>query len=270
GERVSGVGIPGADLRQPTGVPDPDRGAGADVRAAVRGGARLARGRGDPADLAQSNLLLVPLDRHGEWYRYHHMFRDMLLAELHRQEPDLIPVLRRRAAGWCMQNGLPEEALEYSISAGDVESVAGLVVGMTVLAYRQGRVATVQRWFGWLEERGGIEGHPMVAGMAAFLSALGARPVDAERWADAVDRWQYGDPTRPDDPATEAWAATVRGVLCRHGVERMRADADEAVAKFATESFVIPTHKLVQGIARVLSGDLESSDVSLEDAASIA
>jgi hypothetical protein len=50
----------------------------------------------------------------------------------------------------------------------------------------------------------------------------------------------------------------------------MRADADEAVRRFATESFVIPTHKLVQGIARVLSGDLDGGDASLEDAASIA
>src|SRR5262249_17870350 len=50
--------------------------------------------------LARSNLL-VPLDRHWEWYRYHRLFRDMLLAELRRLEPELIPVLRRRAAGWC-------------------------------------------------------------------------------------------------------------------------------------------------------------------------
>jgi LuxR family maltose regulon positive regulatory protein len=94
--------------------------------------------------------------------------------------------------------------------------------------------------------------------------------VDAERWADAFDRWQYGNPARPDDPTAEAWAAMVRAVLCRHGVERMLADADEAVRRFATESFVIPTHKLVQGIARVLSGDLGGGDASLEDAASIA
>ena len=66
------------------------------------------------ADLAGSNLLLVPLDRRGQWYRYHHLFRDMLLAELERLEPGLIPVLRRRAAGWYLGNGLPEEALEYS------------------------------------------------------------------------------------------------------------------------------------------------------------
>ena len=50
------------------------------------------------ADLARSNLLLVPLDRRGQWYRYHHLFRDMLLAELERLEPELMPVLQRRAA----------------------------------------------------------------------------------------------------------------------------------------------------------------------------
>ena len=63
------------------------------------------------ADLARSNLLLVPLDRRGQWYRYHHLFRDMLLAELERLEPRMLPVLRRRAAGWCLANGGPEEAL---------------------------------------------------------------------------------------------------------------------------------------------------------------
>ena len=84
------------------------------------------------ADLARSNMLLVPLDRRGEWYRYHHLFRDMLLAELHRREPELIPVLRRRAAGWYVRNGLPEEALEYSMAAGDIDAAAGLVEKLVV------------------------------------------------------------------------------------------------------------------------------------------
>ena len=124
---------------------------------------RFPRG---PGGLARSNLLLVPLDRRGEWYRYHHLFRDMLLAELDRVEPALMPVLRRRAADWCLDNGLPEEALEYSIAAGDVDAAAGLVGQLRCPAYRQGRVTTVQRWFQWLEDRGGIEGHPMVAVLA--------------------------------------------------------------------------------------------------------
>ena len=58
---------------------------------------------GTLAELARSDLLLVPLDRRGQWYRYHHLFRDMLLAELDRLEPALIPVLRRRAATWYLR-----------------------------------------------------------------------------------------------------------------------------------------------------------------------
>jgi LuxR family maltose regulon positive regulatory protein len=218
------------------------------------------------ADLAGSNVLLVPLDRRGDWYRYHHLFRDMLLAELGRREPGLMPVLRRRAASWCLDNSMPEAALEYCMAAEDVDGAARLVGPLTVSAYRQGRVTTIQQWHGWLEDRGGIEGHPMAAVLASFFSALMGRPVDAERWADAVDRWQYGDPARPDDPPAEAWAIMVRAALCRRGVERMRADADEAVRRFAAESFLTPTPALMQGIARVLCGDLDGGDASLEDA----
>ena len=221
------------------------------------------------ADLAGANLLLVPLDRRGEWYRYHHLFRDMLLAELERLEPGLIPVLRRRAAGWCVRNGLPEEALEYSMAAEDVDAAAGLVEKLAVPAHRQGRVPTGQRWFGWLEDRGGIEGHPMAAVLASLLSALTGRPVEAERQADAVDRWQYGDPARPGDPSAEAWAAVLRAFLCRHGAEQMRADADEAVRRFATQGLVSPGPAILQGIARVLCGDLDGGDAALEDGISV-
>jgi LuxR family maltose regulon positive regulatory protein len=221
------------------------------------------------ADLAGSNLLLVPLDRRGDWYRYHHLFRDMLLAELHRLEPGLIPVLRRRAVGWCLDNGMPEAALEYSMAAGDVGGAARLVGQLVVPAYRQGRVTTISRWFGWLEDRGGIDRHPMAAVLASLFSALMGRPADAERWADAVDRWQYGDPARPGDPWAEAWAALLRAFLCRRGAERMRADADEAVRRFAAGSFVTPAPALMQGIARILCGDPDGGELSLQDAVSV-
>ena len=221
------------------------------------------------ADLARSNLLLVPLDRREEWYRYHHLFRDMLLAELERREPELIPILRRRAADWCVRNGHPEEALEYSMAAGDADTAAGLVEKLVVPTHWRGRVPTVRRWLGWLEDRGGIEGHPMAAVLAALFCALTGRPVDAERWADAVDRWQYGDQARPGDPSTEAWAAVMRTFLCRRGAEQMRADADEAVRRFAAQSFVTPAPAFLQGIARILCGDLDGGDASLEDGVSI-
>jgi LuxR family transcriptional regulator, maltose regulon positive regulatory protein len=219
------------------------------------------------AELARSNLLLVPLDPQGQWYRYHHLFRDMLLAELERTEPGLLPALRRQAAAWCVRNGLPEEALEYSIAAGDTGTAARLVENLVVSTWRQGRVTTLQRWFGWLEDRGGIDGHPLAAVWAAIVAAETGRPVEAERWADAADRWQDADAPRPADPAAEAWAALVRALLCRHGIEQMRADADEAARRFAAAGIAAPGAGLLQGIARVLSGDLDGGDAFFQDAA---
>ena len=184
-------------------------------------------------ELARSNLLLVPLDRRGEWYRYHHLFRDMLLAQLECLEPGLIPVLRRRAAGWFLCHDQPEAALEYSIAAGDVDTAARLVQKLYLPTDRQSRFPTLQRWFRWLEERGGIEGHPLLAVQTASLFETAGPPVEAERWADVVDRWQYRDVAGPDDPLVEALAATLRALLCRRGVAQMRADADEAVRRLA-------------------------------------
>ena len=222
------------------------------------------------AELARSNLLLVPLDRRGQWYRYHHLFGDMLLAELERTEPGLAPVLRRRAAAWCLANNMAEEALEYSIAAGDVDTVADLVEKLWLPVYWQGRYATLRRWFHWLYDRGGIQAHPKVAVQAALVAANTGRPAEAERWADAVDHWQYGDAPRANDPLAEAWAATVRAIMCRHGIGQMRADADEAVQKLTAANIVVAGAVLSQGIARILSGDLDEGDARLGKAASIA
>ena len=227
-------------------------------------------------NLAQSNLLLVPLDQRGQWYRYHHLFRDMLQAQLERHEPDLIPVLRRRAASWCLDNGLLEEALEYSIAAGDVDAAARLVERLGVPTHRQGRSTTLQRWFGWLHDQGGMDGHPMVAVLAALFSAMMGRPAEAERWADAVDRWQYRDAAQPDAPPAEAHdeahaeahAAILRALMCRNGVEQVLADAADAVHRCAQENIVTPAPALYRGLGLVLLGDLDGADESFAEAVS--
>jgi LuxR family transcriptional regulator, maltose regulon positive regulatory protein len=220
------------------------------------------------AGLTGSNLLLVPQDRRGEWYRYHHLLRDMLLAELHRQEPGLVPVLRRRAAAWCLENGLAEEALEYSLAAGDTDAVAGLAEHLWIPAYRQGRITTLQRWLAWLEERDGVEGHPVLAVLASLIFAVMGHPAEAERWIGLVDRWQYGDGAWPGDPLAEGMAALVRAIVCRRGVAQMHADAGEAARVWAAQKLIEPTPALLQGFARLLSGDLEGADASFADAAS--
>jgi LuxR family transcriptional regulator, maltose regulon positive regulatory protein len=221
------------------------------------------------AGMARSNLLLVPLDRQGEWYRYHQLFRDLLLAELRRAEPDLIPVLQDRAAGWCAANGLTEDALEYSMAADDVDAAAGLAADLVVRARRQGRAATVQQWLRWLDERGAIKQQPTLTVLAGVMAAIAGRPAEAERWADVADRWRDQEAPRPEEPAAEAWAAVLRAMLCRGGVEQMRADADEAAGKFAAAGIEAPpVAPLAQGIARVLSGDLDDGDTFLASAVS--
>jgi LuxR family transcriptional regulator, maltose regulon positive regulatory protein len=222
------------------------------------------------AELVRSNLLLVPLDRRGFWFRYHHLFRDMLLAELERLEPGLLPVLRRRAAAWCEANGRPEEALEYAMAAGDVDAAARLAQSLWLPTDRQGRFVTLQRWFRWLDDRDGIARHPLIAVWAALLAAETGRPAEAERWADIVDGWQDGDSPRPADPITEAWAGVLRAVMCRCGVEQMRTDADEAVRKFTAANTMMPVALLCQALARILSDDHDGSDALLEDTARIA
>ena len=218
------------------------------------------------AHLARSNLLLVPLDRRGVWYRYHHLFRDMLLAEAERLESGLIPVLRRRAAAWCLRNDLPEEALEYSMAAGDVDTVARLVEELWLPTYRRARITTLQRWLRWLDDVGGLEDHPRAAAYAAILALTSGRAADAEQMVYAIDRWRSQDVARAGNHLVEGLAAALRAFLCRHGVEEMHADADEAARQFAAAGIVRPMTGFLQGIAHILSGDLDSADVVLDEA----
>ena len=220
------------------------------------------------ADLARSNLLFVPLDRRGQWYRYHHLFRDMLLAELERLEPGLIPVLRRRAADWCLRNGQAEEALEYLMVAAAVDEAARLAAELWLQVYRQGRLATVERWFRWLDEHDGL--NPMALAAATLTAAQTGRSADAERWADELERWQVDNPAPSGDPAADAWAAVLRALMCRRGVEQMRADADEAAQRLAAAGIVAPVAPALQGLARLLSGDLDGADLFFEEGVAIA
>jgi LuxR family maltose regulon positive regulatory protein len=220
-------------------------------------------------ELARSNVLLVPLDRRGQWYRYHHLFRDMLLAELERHEPGLVPVLRRRAAAWCLQHDLPEEALEYSMAATDVDTAAELVGQLWRPTYWQGRITTLQRWFRWLDDRGGIEKHLLSAVRACLLAGATGQAAEAERWAEVIDRWQDQDAAQPADPYTTALAAMTKALMCRHGVEQMRADADEAVQTFAAAGLAFAGAFLTRGVAQILSGDLDGGDAFFEQAISV-
>jgi LuxR family transcriptional regulator, maltose regulon positive regulatory protein len=224
------------------------------------------------AELDRSNLLLVPLDRGGEWYRYHHLFRDMLRAELRRVEPELMPVLQRRAAQWYERNQAPGEALEYRMKAGDVDDTARLATALAFATYQRGRAATAERWLGWLEDHGALEKHPAAAVLAAMLPAMTGKPADAERragiaehGAGAAERGAVAA-SLPDGSLTiEPWLALLRALLCRDGVEQMRADAELAAKSMAPGSFWRASSLLFVGVADLMAGDPDQADVLFAD-----
>ena len=208
--------------------------------------------------MQRSNQLLVPLDHHGEWFRYHHLFREMLLAELDRSEPDRATGIRRRAAAWFEQRGELEEALEYSMAAGDEDSSARLIGALAIPVHRVGRISTVDRWCEWLRERGRMDRHPLVTVLAAWVYALMGNAAEAEWWAEDAER---ETPGADQDPMTVGLRLILQTTMCRHGVKAMLADAETSVEGFGR---VLGTPYLLKGIALILAGDPEAADRVLE------
>ena len=106
-------------------------------------------------ELARSNLFVVPLDEQGEWYRYHHLFSDLLLYELKSSRPELLPVLHGRASAWSEGAGFFDSAIRHAIAAKDYER-AGMLIARHSFAYIfTGQMVTVERWLGSLPEDSG-------------------------------------------------------------------------------------------------------------------
>jgi LuxR family transcriptional regulator, maltose regulon positive regulatory protein len=219
--------------------------------------------------LEEANLLLVPLDRRRQWYRYHHLFQELLAAELDRREPELVPALHARAASWCEANGLPETAIDHAQAAGDPDGVARLVWKLALPAYGAGRVDSTRRWFGWFEDQGLVGRYPPVAVLGAWLQALVGEPVAAERWADAAERGPVSG-TLPDGSTSRSYRALLRALLCRHGVDRMRADTQAALAELDPGSQWRPTAQLLEGICYLLAGQADRADPILAHATEVA
>src|SRR5215218_2125551 len=220
--------------------------------------------------LERSNLLVVPLDRQRDWYRYHPLFRELLRGELERHEPELVGELTRRAAHWCQHHGLPEAAIGYAMDAGDTDLAARGVEQAAIGVYRSGRLATVQRWFDWFDDHGLIQQYPAVAVLGAWTQALGGRAAAAERWADAAERGSYAG-TLPDGSASiEGWRALLRAKLCRHGIGQRGADAELALTLIPVGSLWRAPATLLLGISHLLAGDLGVADRILVEAFEVA
>jgi LuxR family transcriptional regulator, maltose regulon positive regulatory protein len=215
--------------------------------------------------LERSNLLLVALDRRAEWYRYHHLLRDLLRAELRRREPEAVPRLHLGAAAWYEANGLPELAIEHAQEGGDSDRVARLVLAVMQPVWASGRVDTVLRWMEWFERRNLISQYPAVAVHGALIFALLGRPIEAERWAAAAER-AAPTGTLPDGSTMESYLAYLRALLCRNGVQEMRRDAQIGWDGLSPLSPYRATMLHTEGVSYLLEGDLDRADPILAHA----
>ena len=225
------------------------------------------------AHLRRDNLFLVPLDGRGEWYRYHPLFRDLLRARLDGGGRDPARTLLRRAGVWFEAEGQLETALHYyqdADAADDVDAVARISVALAQPMYASGRSATVMGWFEWLDGRGAVERHPTIAALAAYICALTGRPAAADRWADLAERWSGRPAPGDDDRALTMWLTTVRAIMCRTGVARMRRDVDDSIRQNpgtgTAADTEYPIRVLLSGVASLLLGDVDTADTRLADA----
>ncbi len=150
-----------------------------------------AGGRALLESLDRDNLFLVPLDDRRQWYRYHHLFADVLQARLLDEQPDRVGDLHRRAGDWYAQHGDRVAAIRHAMAGGDLARAADLVE-LEIPALRRDRREATMR--GWLESL-----PPEVLRVRPVLcnSLAGARMStgtfegveellgDAERWLDA-------------------------------------------------------------------------------------
>jgi LuxR family transcriptional regulator, maltose regulon positive regulatory protein len=215
-----------------------------------------------------SNLLLVPLDRRREWYRYHRLFHQLLQAELLQREADFVDQLHSRAAVWCEANGLPEMAITHAQAAGDADRVARLVTASALAAYAGGRLETVSRWFQWFDDHRLIDGYPSVAVLGAVLRAVMGQPAAAERWAVVAERAPAGA-TLPDGSTMESWRAQLRAFMCRKGVAQMRRDAKTALEGLAPGSQWRASALALEGLSWLLDGEHERADPILAQAVEV-
>jgi LuxR family maltose regulon positive regulatory protein len=98
--------------------------------------------------LERANLFIVSLDNERRWYRYHHLFADLLRQRQHQMQPDLMPTLHRRASGWYEHNGLMAAAINHALSAEDFERAACLIEQAAEPTLMRSEFTT---FLGWVE-----------------------------------------------------------------------------------------------------------------------
>src|SRR5215213_8133378 len=227
-------------------------------------------GREDSAlllrELARSNLFVVSLDEQGEWYRYHHLFSELLLYELKSSQPDLVPTLRKRASMWLEGAGFVERAIRQAIVAADYERVGVLITRHWYAYVSAGQTATVEGWLDSLPQEI-ITHDAALALVKAWICALDGRREESARFLTLAERIAYEGPLPDGTASVDAGAAILRASFgydgVRSSVEAARRAAELEPGPTSPRAALV---RFALGSSLYLSGDPARARKPLEEA----
>jgi LuxR family maltose regulon positive regulatory protein len=207
--------------------------------------------------LEASNMFLIPLDRKRGWYRYHALFREFLLGELRRVEPELVMKLNLRAADWYESQGSPATALEHLLNTTERERCVKLVTQLVLPTYKAGHMSTVQRWLSELGDSA-VESYPPLAVLAGWVAALTGQTAEAQRWAAILDAASF-DPEPVEGMSFDSARSMLRAAMCAAGPQQMMTEASFALAQEPPWSPWRDTALYLCAEAHLLTGNVDQA-----------
>jgi LuxR family maltose regulon positive regulatory protein len=179
--------------------------------------------------LARSNAFVIALDDHREWYRYHHLFGDLLRTELGRRHPELLRVYRRRAANWCEQHGLPGAAFTYAYQSGELAQAGRIALAHREEFARRGQGKSVRLWLDRCTDEE-IASDPQLSLAAAWVFLYGGDATRTRRFIVAAERGPLDEPSPDGAASLGSSLASLRTILAPDGIPQMLRDAELAYA----------------------------------------
>jgi LuxR family maltose regulon positive regulatory protein len=160
-------------------------------------------------ELERANLFLISLDERRQWYRYHHLFGDLLVHELSLAMPGEVVPLHRRAYEWHLREGLVAEAITHAIAAGDHSQAAELIAASWLDFVNRGELATVESWTRSLPPKV-AEFDPRLCLARAWMLLVLGRPGEVEAEVRAAEREALPGPLADGSSSVASSAAIVR------------------------------------------------------------
>jgi len=179
------------------------------------------------ARLARENVFVAALDDHEEWYRYHHLFAELLRSRLERREPGTLVGLHTAAAEWYRAHGDGEAEVRHRLLAGDADAAAWTAAFVCDDHLVHGRTQSAVRLLDAFTEDQ-LRASPVLT-LTAFEVYGSAADPRQHRWVQPLLTAHVGDgPSPVGNASMRAWQLEFKALLAPNGVSQMRRDAYEA------------------------------------------